>query len=80
MSNKVKKASVLFSVCAIAVAIGFYFSSNKKETKTTEPLLVQNNYGTYSNPELAYKECHKILTDLSKTINTSKNVTTHKQK
>ncbi|MDR2221247.1 MAG: hypothetical protein LBE34_00760 [Flavobacteriaceae bacterium] len=80
MSNKTKKTSILLSICTIAIAFGIYYLSNREQKETVKPLVAQNNYGTYSNPELAYKECQKILMDLSKTINTSKSVSSHKTK
>ncbi|MEK6452099.1 MULTISPECIES: hypothetical protein [unclassified Myroides] len=40
------------------------------QAKQTEIQTIKNtDYGTYSDPEVAYQECYKILTELSLNLN-----------
>lgn len=64
-----KKIFITVLILGVGILIAFTFS-RKENTKPTT-INTFNEYGSFSNPEVAYKECHKILKDLSLNLNQS---------
>ncbi|MCA4807488.1 hypothetical protein [Myroides odoratimimus] len=74
-----KKTSIknllFFGVLVLGAIMTFIYFPTKSDTK---PTLKQNEYGTFNNPEVAYKECQKLLIQLSNDLN--KGIPTNKTK
>lgn len=60
------KTLLFFGVLILGALLTFIYFPTKKETT---PRLPKNELGTYNNPEVAYKECQKLLTQLSSDLN-----------
>lgn len=45
--------------------VSLLLQAKQTETETSK----NTDYGTYSDPEVAYQECYKILTELSLNLN-----------
>ncbi|WP_121967124.1 hypothetical protein [Myroides sp. N17-2] len=65
-----KKTSIktlfFFGILILGAVIAFIAMPTKKKTL---PTVKQTEYGTYNSPEVAYKECQKLLTQLSTDLN-----------
>lgn len=65
-----KKTSIktlfFFGILILGAVVTFIAIPTKNKTSTT---VKQAEYGTYNNPEVAYKECQKLLTQLSTDLN-----------
>ncbi|MDM1396456.1 hypothetical protein [Myroides odoratimimus] len=74
-----KKTSIknllFFGTLVLGAIIAFIYFPAKTDTN---PTLKQNEYGTFTNPEVAYKECQKLLIQLSNDLN--KGIPTNKTK
>ncbi|WP_010254840.1 hypothetical protein [Myroides injenensis] len=68
-TNQNKKIFITVLIIGLGTLIAFTFSQKENEKSTTKDTI--NEYGSFSNPEIAYKECHKILKDLSLNLNQS---------
>lgn len=82
MSKKSNIITIVLGLLIVTAIAGAYFlnQEDKEPTLLETKTMAIANYGTYQNPELAYIECQKILTSLSKTINTSNSVKSIKNK
>lgn len=60
------KTLIFFGILILGAVLTFIYFPTKKETS---PILPSNELGTYNNPEVAYKECHKLLNQLSSDLN-----------
>ncbi|MEC4114558.1 hypothetical protein [Myroides pelagicus] len=56
-----------FSILSILFTI-FLLQGCKEKTKDSQ---INTSYGTFSNPDVAFTECKNILSNLSKTLNTT---------
>lgn len=68
------KASRLVYILGFICISGLLFACNKKEDTKLKNIehTLHTNLDTFNTPEKANKECKKILADLSKVLNTSK--------
>lgn len=67
MKKTTLQKTLIFSILLIAIVstISFVLQSKQTEAQT----ITNTEFGTYSDPEVAYNECYKILTELSLNLN-----------
>ncbi len=61
------KKTLILGILLISIisTISIIYQSKKTEVQT----VTNTEFGTYSDPEVAYNECYKILTELSLNLN-----------
>lgn len=65
-----RKSNIIIVFLGLVITIsifGVIFANYQKKEISQQDIY----YGTYNNPDKAYKECHKILMDLAKTMKNS---------
>lgn len=67
MKKTTIKKTLILSIFVIAIVSTISFVLQSKETE--KQTITNTEYGTYSDPEVAYNECYKILSELSLNLN-----------
>lgn len=69
MKKKSLQKILILSIFLIAIVSTVSLLLQAKQTETETETSKNTDYGTYSDPEVAYQECYKILTELSLNLN-----------